>query len=181
LLAVAATTVAGSIAIAGAKYNEAANERDAQKALIDEEARQLALSPQEELAELTALYEDKGLSADLAAQVAAQLSRHNPLAAHADAEHGIDVCNPVRPVYVATGAAMAFSAGASLVIITVLLSPSRLRPVAVLLGAGGALAATSGIAGRWGLVPAWRTALRTVTIGMAAMLLLLLIGRLFDL
>jgi hypothetical protein len=91
LLAVVAATVAGSIAVGGAKYNEAANERDAEKALIDEEARQLALSPDEELAELTALYVDKGLSPDLAAQVAVQLSRHNPLAAHADAEHGIDV------------------------------------------------------------------------------------------
>jgi len=67
------------------------------------------------------------------------------------------------------------------VIITVLLSPSRLRSVAILLAAGGALAATSSIAVRWGRVPAWRTALRTMTIGMTAMLVSLLIGRLFDL
>ena len=91
LLAVLAATIAGSIALAGAKYSEAANERDAELAVIEEEARQLALSPTEELAELTEIYERKGLPTELAAQVAAELSRHNPLAAHADAEHGIDL------------------------------------------------------------------------------------------
>ena len=59
--------------------------------------------------------------------------------------------------------------------------PSRARSVAILLAASGALAATSRIAVRWGRVPAWRTALRTITIGMAAMVVSLLIGRLFDL
>ena len=70
LLAVVAATVAGSVALAGAKYTEAANERDAEQALIDEEARQLALSPEDELAELTELYVEKGLSPGLAGEVA---------------------------------------------------------------------------------------------------------------
>ena len=182
LLAVVAATVAGSVALAGAKYTEAANERDAEQALIDEEARQLALSPEDELAELTELYVEKGLSPGLAGEVAGELSRHNPLAAHVDAEHGIDVRGPrIHPLLIAVGAALAFAAGASLVILTVLLAPSDWRSIAVLFAAAGALAVTSAVVGRLGRLPVWRTMLRTVVIGVAAMLLSLLVGTLFDL
>lgn len=182
LLAVLAATVAGSIAVAGAKYAEAANERDAHQELIDEEARQLALSPEDELAELTAHYEAKGLSTELAGQVAAELSRHNALAAHVEAEHGIAVDTPPpRPLLVALSAGLAFAAGASLVILTVLISPPEWRSLAVLLAAAGSLMVTSLIAGRWGSVPIWRTASRTATIGAIALLLSYLTGALFDL
>ena len=115
LLAVVAATVAGSIALAGAKYAEAANERDAEQEAIDEEARQLALSPEEEQAELAEHYEAKGLPALLAAEVAAELSRDHVLAAHVEAEHGIDVRNPrIQPLLVSLGAGLAFAAGAAL-------------------------------------------------------------------
>jgi len=181
LLAVVAGTVAGTIAIAGAKYTEAANERDAVQEQIDEEARQLALSPEDELAELTDHYTGKGLSPDLAAQVAAELSRTNPLAAHAETEHGIDVGRPIRPVLVAAGSALAFAAGASIVIMTVLLISARWRSIAVFVVAAAALTITSVIAARWGKVPVWRTVLRTVSIGMTAMVVSLLVGHLFEL
>jgi VIT1/CCC1 family predicted Fe2+/Mn2+ transporter len=182
LLAVLAATIAGSIALAGAKYAEAANERDAELAVLEEEERQLALSPAEELAELTEIYERKGLPPELAAQVAAELSQHNPLAAHAEAEHGIDLRGSrIKPLVVALGAASAFTAGALVVIATIMLSPTSWRSVAVLLATAMSLTVTSAIAGRWGRVPLLRTAVRTVTIGLSALLLSLAVGSLFDL
>lgn len=181
MIAVIAATLAGSIALAGAKYAEGANERDAEQALIDEEERQLALSPEDELAELAEHYENKGLSPELAAQVAAELSRRNPLAAHAEAEYGIDVSGPrIKPWLFALSAALAFAAGATPIILAVWLSPRGLRPGAVLVTAAGSLLATSFIAGRWGRVPLGRTALRTVIVGVIALLLSLATGALFD-
>ena len=70
--------VAGGIALAGAKYAEEAAERDAQLALIEEERQQLALAPEEETAELAALYEAKGLSPHLAREVATELTAGMP-------------------------------------------------------------------------------------------------------
>ena len=74
MIAVLAGSVAGSIALAAAKFAEAAIERDARQVVLDEERRQLALSPEDELRELEALYEAKGLSPGLARQVAHELS-----------------------------------------------------------------------------------------------------------
>jgi VIT1/CCC1 family predicted Fe2+/Mn2+ transporter len=182
LLAVLAATIAGSVALAGAKYAEAANERDAVLALVEEESRQLSLSPTEELAELTELYERKGLSNALAAQVAAELSQINPLVAHAEAEHGIDLReSQIRPLAVAVGAASAFIAGALVVIATIMFSPASWRSVAVFVATAVSLAVTSAIAGRWGSVPFWRTVARTVVIGISALLLSLAVGSFFDL
>lgn len=182
MLAVVSATIAGSIALGGSKYAEAANERDAQQELIDEEQRQLALSPAAELAELTSYYVGRGISPDLAAQVAAELSGTNPLAAQLDAKHGIDVREPsVTPWLVALTAGVAFATGAALIVLTVAFSAPEWRTQAVLVAAGASLLATSIVAGRWGKVPIWRTALRTVVIGLIALLLSLAIGSMFEL
>ena len=69
LIAVLAGSIAGSIALAGAKFTETAIERDAHLVVLDEVRRQLNLSPDEELRELAALYEAKGLSPALASRL----------------------------------------------------------------------------------------------------------------
>ena len=70
IIAAVSAMIAGTIALAGAKYAEAAGDRDAELAVMEEERRQLALSPQEEFAELVEHYRGRGLSAELAEQVA---------------------------------------------------------------------------------------------------------------
>lgn len=182
LLAVLTATIAGSIALGGAKYAEAANERDAAQAQIDEEARQLALSPEEELQELAAIYRAKGLSDRLALEVASELSEQNALAAHIDAEHHIDLGSAtMRPWIWALAAAAAFATGAGLIVLAVLLSPNHLRPVVVLGTAAVSLVATSFIASRWGQVPVARSVVRTVSVGVIALLVSLATGALLDL
>ena len=52
--------VGGGMALGGMKYSEAADDRDAEIAVLAEERRLHELQPDKELAELAALYEDKG-------------------------------------------------------------------------------------------------------------------------
>lgn len=181
LLAVLSATIAGGIALAGAKFAEVANERDAQQAVIDEEARQLALSPAEELAELTGYYERKGRSSDLAARVADELTRVDPLGAHIEAEHGIDAGGRLRPLVVAVSGGLAFAAGSLLVILAVWASPADWRSLAVVVAAVTALVVTSAVGARWGNVPVRRTVVRTAAIGALALSVSYLAGALFDL
>jgi VIT1/CCC1 family predicted Fe2+/Mn2+ transporter len=68
--AVVVATIAGGISIGGSRYTEEAAERDAQHELLEEERHQLQRSPEQELDELTAFYEAKGLAPDLARVVA---------------------------------------------------------------------------------------------------------------
>src|SRR5262245_826931 len=72
--AVLMTTIAGGIALGGSRYTELAAERDARDALLEEERRQLERSPDQELDELTAFYQAKGLASELARVVAVELT-----------------------------------------------------------------------------------------------------------
>src|SRR5262249_50422633 len=72
--AVLAAAVSGAVALGAAKYSESSTEREGEAALIAEERRRLEMGPEEELAELAALYEARGLSAGLARAVAEELS-----------------------------------------------------------------------------------------------------------
>ena len=128
LIAVLAGAVAGSIALSGAKFTEAAIERDARQVELDEVRRQLGLSPDEELRELVALYEAKGLAPDLAQQVATELSSPDALTARGDAEHGIEPRpRSLRPIVAAALAGLAFAVGALIVVATILSTPRSAR------------------------------------------------------
>lgn len=182
LVAGLAATLAGSLAIGGAKYAEAAIERDAQQLLIDEHRRQLALSPEEELAELAAFYEGQGLSPDLARRVAEEISERDALAAHVDAEHGIELDEATdSPIISGALAGCASALGSIVVLLAAMLAPGHWRVPSTFLAVAVSLSVTSVVLARWGQVPVARTVLRTLTIGIGAMLLTLAIGSRFDL
>ena len=77
--AVLMATIAGAIAMGGSRYTEEAAEQDARDALLDEERSQLGLSPDQELDELAAFYEAKGLTPELARAVAVELTAADAL------------------------------------------------------------------------------------------------------
>jgi vacuolar iron transporter family protein len=182
LIAVLAGAVAGSIALAGAKLSEAAIKKDAQQVVLDELRRQLSLSPEEELQELAALYEAKGLSPALAHQVANELSEHDALTAHADAEHGIEPGQkPIKPFVDAGLAGVAFAFGALIVVGTIVSTPRSSRLPTTFFAVAVSLTLTSLILARWGQVPVGRTIVRNVCVGLTAMFASLAIGSLFDL
>ena len=83
--------------------------------------------PEAELTELTALYEAKGLSAATARTVATELISHGALAAHLDAELHIDPADIPSPVQAAAASALAFTVGAVLPLLAILLPPATAR------------------------------------------------------
>lgn len=175
-----AAMVSGGIALGGSKYSEEAAERDAERALIEEERRQLAMLPDEELAELAAHYRTRGLSPDLAARVANELSAHDALAAHVVAEHGIDLAiSRSRPIVVAVASGVAFAIGAAVPLITALLAPDDLRAVVTFLAVALSLCVTSFIVARAGGTPIGWTIVRTVVLGMLTMTITLIGGSFF--
>ena len=143
--------VAGAVSMALGEYVSVSSQRDSEAALIAEERRELAESPAEELAELTAIYQAKGLKPETARQVAIELTQHDPLAAHVDAELGMDPEDLTSPGQAAVASAIAFTLGALLPLVAILLPPLHLRvPVtaAVVLAALALAGATSARIGR---------------------------------
>jgi len=83
--------------------------------------------PADELAELTAIYEAKGLSPQTATQVAAELTKHDALAAHLDAELQIDPKDLPNPWQAAAASSASFITGALLPLLAILLPPAAWR------------------------------------------------------
>jgi vacuolar iron transporter family protein len=179
--AVLMATIAGGITIGGSRYTETAAEQDARDALLDEERRQLRQSPDQELDELAAFYEAKGLAPDLARAVAVQLSASDALAAHAEEEHDIEVDEPPPPPLVAAIASgLVFALGALVVVVTAVLTPSQWRVPTTFVAVIFALVLSSAVAARWGDVPFGRTMARNVGIGLTCMTVSFAVGSLVE-
>lgn len=140
LVAGMAAVVGGAISMALGEYVSVSSQRDSQRALIEKERRELAEDPDAELAELTGIYQAKGLSRDTAHRVAEELTEHDALAAHLSAELNIDESDVVSPWHAAYASAGAFAVGAVLPMLAILLPPADLRVpvtfVAVLIALG---------------------------------------------
>ena len=132
--------VAGAMSMAAGEYVSVSSQADSEAADVAREQRELAAQPEQELDELTAIYVARGLTPDLARQVAEQLSADNGLAAHARDELGIFAHTSARPVQAALTSATTFSLGAALPFVVVLVAPLQAMVPAVSAAALGALA-----------------------------------------
>lgn len=126
LVAGIAAAVGGAISMALGEYVSVSSQRDSQRALVEIERRELADSPEAELAELAGLYMAKGLSLDTAHRVAEELTEHDALAAHLSTELNIDPDEPANP-WQAAHASAAFAVGAILPLPAILLPPASFR------------------------------------------------------
>ena len=98
ILAGLAALSAGAMSMAAGEYVSVSTQRDSERALLTLERKELHEDPDGELEELTRLYEEKGMRRELAAEVAQELTAHDALTAHAEAELGIDPTElPVTP------------------------------------------------------------------------------------
>ncbi len=132
LVAGVAGLVAGAMSMAAGEYVSVSSQADTEKADIERERTELATSPELEHAELTAIYEERGLEPQLASQVADQLMKHDALGAHSRDELGISDTLSARPVQAAFASAATFAIGAAMPLLTALLSPRpALIPVVV--------------------------------------------------
>ena len=106
--------VAGTFAMGAVEYSKLRAELDQQTGQLARERALIETTPQAELDELTQLYVSRGLSPGLARQVASELTAHDALAAHAEAEYGITSTSLTFPVRDALAVSLAFAAGAVL-------------------------------------------------------------------
>ena len=119
--------VAGTLAISAVEYTKLRAERDQQVAQLARERVQIETVPDAELDELTQLYASRGLSPGLARQVAIELTAHDALAAHAEAEYGITPDSLTSPLRDALAVCAAFVAGAVLPWLAAILIPGPPR------------------------------------------------------
>src|SRR5664279_4770822 len=103
--------VAGAVSMALGEYISVSSQRDSEHALLAKEKRELADTPDEERTELAAIYEAKGLSPATAWTVAEELTAHDALAAHLDAELNLDPQDIASPAQAAAASALSFTLG----------------------------------------------------------------------
>lgn len=150
LIAGMAGLVAGAMSMAAGEYVSVSSQSDTEQADLKREQIELDTDYDNERKELAAIYVDRGLSSELAKQVADQLMERDALGAHAREELGITEHFIARPIQAAFSSAGAFAIGAAIPLLTVLLVPvSYLAPMVVgislvFLGLMGALAARTG-------------------------------------
>ncbi|MBP1136938.1 VIT1/CCC1 family predicted Fe2+/Mn2+ transporter [Arthrobacter sp. PvP023] len=178
LIAGTAGVVGGAISMALGEYVSVSSQKDSQQALIEKEKRELAEQPEEELEELTAIYQGKGLSPATARTVAKELTDHDALAAHLSAELHIDETDIVSPWHAAFASAIAFLVGAVLPMLAILLPPENIRVPLTFAAVLVALAAT-GALGAWiGGGSKMKAAVRVVVGGALALIATFGIGTL---
>src|SRR5690349_8520073 len=127
LVAGAAAVVGGAVSMALGEYVSVSSQSDSQRALIEKERQELKHDPDGELEELTAIYESKGLTPRTARVVAKELTDHDALRAHLEAELRIDEAEVVSAWHAALASAVAFTIGAILPLLTILLLPAEVR------------------------------------------------------
>ncbi len=177
LIAGVAGLVAGSMSMAVGEYVSVSSQRDAERADVKRERRELASQPEAELFELAQIYVRRGLEDDLAMKVAVQLSAHDRLGAHMRDELGIDQSSLSRPLQAAWISAASFAVFAMVPIGVLLLSPASLRIPLVAAFSLASLAALGAFGGYLGGAPIGRASLRVVLGGTLAMIVTAAIGR----
>ncbi|MEV6345188.1 VIT family protein [Actinoplanes sp. NPDC051851] len=170
--------VAGAVSMALGEYVSVSSQRDTERALLDKERGELADFPDEELEELAALYEAKGLSSRTAWLVARELTEKDAFAAHADVELHLDPDELTDPWQAAGASAVAFTTGSLLPLAAILLPPAGARVPVAFLVVIAALAATGYLSARLGGARPARAVTRLVTGGALAMAVTFGIGAL---
>ena len=178
LIAGVAGLVAGAMSMAVGEYVSVSSQRDAERADIEREKRELAGQPQAELEELAMLYVKRGLDEELALKVAEQLSRGDRLAAHMRDELGIDPTSLARPLQAAWVSAGSFAFFALVPITALLVAPAAFRIVTIAAFSLLSLAALVALGGHLGGASRGRAALRVSIGGSLAMALTAAIGHL---
>lgn len=178
LTAGVAGLVGGAISMALGEYVSVSSSKDSTLALIAKERRELAEDAAAELDELAGLYQAKGLSEATARQVAVELTAHDALAAHLEAELNIDQQDIASPWQAAGASALAFTIGALLPMIAILLPPPELRVAITFAAVLLALAGTGALSARIGGSPPLRPTLRVVIGGALALAATFVIGSL---
>ena len=179
LIAGIAGLVAGAMSMAAGEYVSVSSQADTEAADLSLERRELASAPDEEMAELSAIYEGRGLTPALARQVAEQLMARDALGAHARDELGLSAATAARPLQAALTSAISFAIGAALPVAMSAVAPTAMLTRVVPATALVMLTVLGALAARVGGAAMGRGALRVVFWGALAMATSAGVGRLF--
>ncbi len=172
-----AAIVAGMLTAGGAKWSEAAAEREAQLRAIDDERLQFRQQRGVERDELAAYYEDKGLSPQLAAQVADELMIRSPLKAALESEHGIlRLTSRAEVVISGAGSALAYGLGAVIPFAIAWYLPVSIEIWVIIFAVMVSLSLISVVGARAGRMNVLRTIRRTLIVGMVTIAVSYLVG-----
>ena len=159
----------GALSMAVGEYVSVSSQRDAERAALATERRELTEMPEAEFEELTRLLQGKGLSPRLSRQVARELTERDALTAHAEIELGIDPENLTNPWHAAAASFAAFTVGALLPLIAIVLPPPAFRVAVTVAAVTLALVVTGWSSARMGGAPAGTAIMRVVSGGLIAM------------
>ena len=179
LLTGVAGLVAGAMSMAAGEYVSVSSQSDTETADLAKERLELATDQENELNELTGIYVGRGLTPDLAEQVAVQLTKHDALGAHARDELGINEVMNARPVQAALTSAATFAVGAALPLLIAYIAPPANTVLYVAVMSLIFLAALGGLAAKAGGASMWKGASRVGFWGALAMLITAGVGSLF--
>lgn len=179
MVAGVAALIAGAMSMAAGEYISVSSQADSENADIAREAEALAQTPQDEEAELAAIYVARGLSPATAALVARELSAADPLAAHVRDELGLSDHLAARPLQAALASGATFSGAAVVPLLAAWLAPAGSVMAAVVAVSILALAGLGALGAKAGAAPLIPATLRVVGWGAFAMASTAAVGRLF--
>lgn len=171
--------VSGAMSMAAGEYVSVSSQADTEKADLARERLELASHPESELFELTNIYINRGLTPELAKQVAIQLSAHDAFGAHARDELGINEITNARPVQAALASAATFALGAALPLGVAWLAPQDQVNKSVAAASLALLTVLGGLSAKTGGAMLWRGICRVTFWGALAMTATAMVGRAF--
>ena len=179
LTAAVAGLAAGTMSMAAGEYVSVGSQLDTERADLELERRALAANEPGEREELTTIYEGRGLTRELAEQVALQLMAHDALGAHARDDIGLSEVLSARPLQAALASAVSFAIGALVPVLLAVVAPwQSVIPLVVALTIV-MLAVLGGVAARTGGASTVTGAFRVALWGGLAMAITAGVGRLF--
>ncbi|HSH54287.1 MAG TPA: VIT family protein [Methylotenera sp.] len=171
--------VSGAMSMAAGEYVSVSSQSDTEAADLTRERLELSNDHESELKELTGIYVGRGLTPDLAHQVAVQLTAHDALGAHARDELGIIDTTNARPIQAAVASASTFAMGAALPLLVTFFASETSTLIYVATASLAFLAALGGLAAKAGGANLWMGAARVAFWGVLAMAATACVGHLF--
>lgn len=165
--------------MAAGEYVSVSSHFDIERADIARERQALADEPEKELAELVAIYQHRGLSAETAKLVAVELTRHDALGSHVRDELGLSEVHAANPLQAALASGATFLVAGSVPLIAAALAPASYIVPVVLIVTVLALAGLGVFGAMTGGASVGPSLLRVVGWGIFAMLVTAGIGKLF--
>jgi vacuolar iron transporter family protein len=142
LVAGVAGLVAGAMSMAAGEYVSVSSQADTEAADMMRERAELRDQPEAELAELAAIYVERGVAPDLALKVAEQMTAKDAFATHARDELGLSAHVVARPVQAALTSALTFSVGAAVPLAIALVCLAALGAIGARIGGANLLKPT---------------------------------------